>query len=92
MGVLRNVGKWLGKLMQGLSLHGVIVAICLLWSMPTTGLLISSLRPREDLAQSGWWTVLQGFLTRGPVEWGQFTWDNYIDVATNGRDGAGVFE
>jgi alpha-glucoside transport system permease protein len=28
-----------------------------LWTIPTFGLLISSIRPRADISSSGWWTV-----------------------------------
>ena len=60
-----------------LPLHAVIVATCILWSLPATGLLISSFRTRDDLLHSGWWTVLQP-----PLDFAQFTWENYIQVAT----------
>ena len=60
-----------------LPLHGAIIAICLLWSLPTTGLLVSSFRERDVLLDSGWWTVLQPQL-----DFAQFTWENYIQVAT----------
>ena len=29
-----------------------------MWTIPTLGLLVSSIRPREDIGNSGWWTVL----------------------------------
>ncbi|WP_017324308.1 carbohydrate ABC transporter permease [Synechococcus sp. PCC 7336] len=65
------------KFASRLPLHTAIVTICLLWSLPTTGLLISSLREREALLASGWWTVLQL-----PLDFAQFTWENYLRVAT----------
>ncbi|MGK7908007.1 MAG: carbohydrate ABC transporter permease [Synechococcus sp.] len=72
--------KWLPrarKVISRLPLHAAIVIICVLWSLPTTGLLISSLRQRDALLESGWWTVLQP-----PLNFAQFTWENYIQVAT----------
>lgn len=38
--------------------NGLLLFICILWTIPTLGLLVSSLRPREDISVSGWWTVL----------------------------------
>ncbi|MBK9710299.1 MAG: carbohydrate ABC transporter permease [Kouleothrix sp.] len=37
--------------------NGALALICLLWTIPTLGLLISSFRPRDDIQTSGWWTV-----------------------------------
>ena len=36
----------------------VLVFICLAWTIPTLGLLVSSFRTRDDIAASGWWTIL----------------------------------
>lgn len=33
----------------------LVVLITVLWTLPTFGLLISSLRPKADVANSGWW-------------------------------------
>lgn len=39
-------------------INGGLFLICLLWTVPTIGLLVSSFRPREEIATTGWWTVL----------------------------------
>jgi len=39
-------------------LHTVIILIAVLWLIPTIGVLITSFRPAQDVANSGWWTVL----------------------------------
>lgn len=36
----------------------VLAIFCIVWTIPTLGLLISSFRDREDIRTSGWWTVL----------------------------------
>src|SRR5919198_6122380 len=38
--------------------NGALALICILWLVPTLGLLISSFRERADIVASGWWTVL----------------------------------
>jgi alpha-glucoside transport system permease protein len=38
-------------------LNLLLIGLCTLWTIPTFGLFISSLRQRDDIAQSGWWTV-----------------------------------
>ncbi len=53
-------------------LHAVVVGLCLLWLIPTAGLLVSSLRPPRLVSSSGWWTgLLPPF---------HFTLDNYVEV------------
>jgi len=39
-------------------LHTVIILIAVVWLIPTIGVLITSFRPAQDVANSGWWTVL----------------------------------
>lgn len=41
-----------------LSVRGVLIFFCILWSIPTFGLFISSLRDKDALALTGWWTAL----------------------------------
>ncbi|MCI0712543.1 MAG: carbohydrate ABC transporter permease [Chloroflexi bacterium] len=60
------------RLMRRLPLHFLLIAICLVWIMPTTGLLVSSFRPASAVATSGWWTAFQS-----PMD---FTLENYEQV------------
>ncbi|MEL6604622.1 MAG: carbohydrate ABC transporter permease [Cyanobacteria bacterium J06614_10] len=59
--------------------HFAVIALAILWTLPTFGLLISSFRPPDALVTSGWWTV---FLN--PLEFTQFTLSNYRDVLAAG--------
>jgi alpha-glucoside transport system permease protein len=52
-----------------------VVLVALAWSLPTAGLLISSVRPSTDVATTGWWTLFAH-----PFEVGQFTARNYDEV------------
>ena len=52
-----------------LVLHLAVVALMVLWAVPTLGLLVSSFRPQADLSTSGWWTAFAP-----PYH---FTLDNY---------------
>ena len=45
------------KRMGGFWVNGGLIIICLLWTIPTLGLLISSFRDRLDINTTGWWTV-----------------------------------
>ena len=54
-------------------LHVALIGVALLWLVPSLGLLITSWRPPEEIAASGWWTALSG-----PV----FTAGNYDQVLT----------
>src|SRR6476619_689217 len=42
-----------------------LLLLCLVWTIPTMGLLISSFRTREDILTTGWWTIVphQDFVT-----------------------------
>ncbi|WP_028647531.1 carbohydrate ABC transporter permease [Nocardiopsis sp. CNT312] len=47
------------------------LAIAVLWTIPTAGLFVSSLRPAEQIRTTGWWTFFSS---------PQVTLDNYRDV------------
>jgi alpha-glucoside transport system permease protein len=37
-----------------------LIAVIAIWSIPTVGLLVSSVRPADDIRTSGWWTMFAG--------------------------------
>ena len=39
-------------------LHFVLIAVSVIWLVPTVGLLITSFRPNSDILSSGWWNGL----------------------------------
>lgn len=45
--------KWLSLIL----VNGTLLILVLLWTIPTTGLFISSWRSRLDIQTSGWWNV-----------------------------------
>jgi alpha-glucoside transport system permease protein len=53
-------------------LHLVLVVAMALWLLPVVGLLVSSFRPADRIASTGWWTALSP-----PF---QFTLENYRHV------------
>lgn len=50
--------------------------IAILWTTPTFGLFLSSFRPADKVATTGWWTIFS--------HWG-FTFDNYVQVLSAGN-------
>ncbi len=51
--------SWLKRISLGkVMTHLALLFLVLLWTLPTAGLLISSLRDKDQLAVSGWWTAL----------------------------------
>jgi alpha-glucoside transport system permease protein len=62
---------------------GVALVIAVLWTIPTFGLAVTSLRPERDLKTTGWWT----FFTDPKV-----TLDNYRAVlSSTGSGGLGSY-
>lgn len=67
--IMKFFASWAGRV--------TVVVICLVWTIPTVGLLISSFRPEDAVRDTGWWT----FFTNPEV-----TLDNYRTVL--GTDGS----
>ena len=68
----------LSAFLEKLPVHLALVVISLIWTLPSVGLLISSLRPQEAVLTNGWWTVFQH-----PFNLTQFTVANYLTVVTS---------
>jgi len=53
------MSRKMSRILPGIFLHTVIILIALIWLIPTVGVLITSFRPAQDVASSGWWTVFK---------------------------------
>jgi alpha-glucoside transport system permease protein len=65
----RITNRWLTKL--------VIIAVVIIWVIPTLGVLISSFRPGGDVNATGWWTVF------GHLGSNRWTFENYSQVLSS---------
>jgi alpha-glucoside transport system permease protein len=73
---------WRPAFMRSVPLRLSVLAICLLWTVPTLGLLVTSVRDPMDITTSGWWTALLH-----PFEANQWTLSNYETVLSTGGMG-----
>jgi alpha-glucoside transport system permease protein len=73
---------WIPGLLRSLPVKVTVVVICLLWSLPTFGLFVSSFRPAQAITATGWWAALLD-----PFKLGQWTFANYQQVL--GGEGIG---
>jgi alpha-glucoside transport system permease protein len=48
----------LSRLFKKIPLHAIVIAIVLVWITPSLGLFVSSFRPADRIASTGWWTVI----------------------------------
>jgi alpha-glucoside transport system permease protein len=68
----RPLGRRMSMALSRIPLHAAIIGVCLLWLIPTIGLFVSSFRPAQLIATTGWWKALA-------PPW-QFTLENYRQV------------
>ena len=71
-------------ILSSLPTHVALIGLCLIWLIPTFGLLVTSLRPFQDINQNGWWTA---FTSRKEV--GQDVYEKYL-ASYYGPDGKAV--
>ena len=67
------------RMLRSTPVHIALIALAVIWLVPSVGLLITSFRPRPDIASSGWWTAFSSM---------DFTLDNYRNVLNNQGMGA----
>jgi alpha-glucoside transport system permease protein len=77
-----RVTAWQPAFLRSVPLRLSVFLICLLWTIPTLGLLVTSVRDPALIATSGWWTSLLH-----PFEPNQWTLSNYATVISS--DGMG---
>ncbi len=63
--------------------NGVLALICILWTLPTFGLFVSSFRDRFDIQTSGWWSIVphRDFVQTGEIEELPRDFDNDVPFA-----------
>jgi alpha-glucoside transport system permease protein len=67
----------LERFVQQAPVRTAVIVICLVWTLPSVGMLISSFRSANEIRSSGWWTALVH-----PFEMSQWTLENYVTVLT----------
>jgi alpha-glucoside transport system permease protein len=70
----RERGSWFSRI--------TLLVICLLWTIPTIGLLVTSVRTEDEASSSGWWSAVVTFWNSG------WTLDNYTEVLQNENMGS----
>lgn len=53
----QSISGRLARFLQRAPVHLAVVLICLIWMVPTVALLVSSFRPANLVATTGWWTA-----------------------------------
>jgi alpha-glucoside transport system permease protein len=77
-----RVAAWRPPFLRSVPLRLTVLAICFFWTLPTLGILVTSVRDPRLIASSGWWTSLLH-----PFEPNQWTLSNYATVLSS--DGMG---
>lgn len=66
----RQKSQNLKSRLRQLPTHVILIGLCLLWLLPTIGLLVTSFRPFQDINDSGWWRVLAA--PKGAAEYNSY--------------------
>jgi alpha-glucoside transport system permease protein len=75
---------WRAPMLQSMPLRLSVIVICFLWTLPTAGLLVSSVRNPQLITKTGWWDGLLHIFDKD-----QWTLQNYEQVlAANGMGDA----
>ncbi len=74
----------LKNLLARIPLHVAIIALLVVWLIPTVGTFITSFRSRQAVQESGWWTVFLAPPTPGQAEY------RAACASCHGNDGKGV--
>ena len=61
----------------------VLLVLCLLWLIPTVGIIVTSFRTQDAALTSGWWTVITS-----PLDFTQWTISNYTQAWDGGMGNA----
>ncbi|HJW35147.1 MAG TPA: carbohydrate ABC transporter permease [Actinomycetes bacterium] len=61
----------------------VLLVLCLLWVIPTVGIIVTSFRTVDAANTSGWWTVIAS-----PLDFSQYTLTNYREAWGGGMGNA----
>jgi alpha-glucoside transport system permease protein len=67
--------------LNGIIITAVLVAICLMWTVPTIGIFITSFRTADATSSTGWWKAFSTLQ--------KFTLDNYNQVLLGQRYNVG---
>jgi alpha-glucoside transport system permease protein len=55
----------------------VLLVLCIVWLVPTVGVVVTSFRTAHAVNNSGWWTVITS-----PLDLTPYTLDNYRQAWT----------
>jgi alpha-glucoside transport system permease protein len=74
---------WRAPMLESLPLRISVIVICFLWTLPTAGLLVSSVRNPQLITKTGWWEGLFHMFDAN-----QWTLQNYQQVLSANGMGA----
>lgn len=78
------------------AVHVSALVLVAIWLLPTFGLFVSSIRTKDQIAVSGWWTALtsstQNKIKRAPGADGQFERDGKFVISGDVLEGGGSVE